>query len=423
MVDLQIAMDLGDSGSKIVFQLHKDNQVRHLVMSSALEVISKERLLIYNQSNNWIGLTPPENDAVVEIDGQIVVVGELATKFAFTDRTHELKYENALFKTLAAIGAIVQKHFSSKKKKVSAALAILLPYNEYKDREKFIEKLETYLTTGYKFRNQLLQVKLETFMCRPEGGGLAMAYMTQKGVDWFKNKDIAFLMFGHRNITVLPFSKGVLTNGASPLIGFNFLLEKVISLKSGLDKTKLVKAIFQALTPSDKPNGASEYPQKQFNWSSSPALAALARARDPQLRQKEIAEIDRSLKIAASESWEQIEKLLLMVLPRYPDVVIASGGSAIFFRPLLEDYFNCHLNSSQSAYNAKKWGEPYSPIIWGHEIKLALKEKFLTIDSLLGLTEYDPILIKYRLMDVLSVFVYLQAKCASTKKNKGVAVV
>ena len=106
--------------------------------------------------------------AYLEVKERTFVVGYFASKFDPEDRLQEIKYENALYKTLAAVGVIAE---SSKlnSKKISLQLAILLPWNEYEDRKKFYNKLKEYLS-NFVFRGQSYSVELDKFICRPEGG-------------------------------------------------------------------------------------------------------------------------------------------------------------------------------------------------------------------------------------------------------------
>ena len=87
-------------------------------------------------------------------------------------------------------------------KKISLQLAVLLPWNEYEDREKFYNKLKQYLSS-FVFRGLSYSVELDKFICRPEGGGLAAIHTRKKGKEWQQDKKLGILMFGHRNIAIL----------------------------------------------------------------------------------------------------------------------------------------------------------------------------------------------------------------------------
>ena len=50
----------------------------------------------------------PIRQAYLKVNQQTFVVGYFASKFDPEDRLQEIKYENALYKTLAAVGVIAE---------------------------------------------------------------------------------------------------------------------------------------------------------------------------------------------------------------------------------------------------------------------------------------------------------------------------
>ncbi|MGF1488339.1 MAG: ParM/StbA family protein [Prochloraceae cyanobacterium] len=425
MVDLEIALDLGYSGSKIAYihgqRSRKDSgsgkQINYLHLPSALEFLSAEQLDRYH-SNNWMN-NDAIDDAWIEVDGEIVAIGTLAEQFDPISPMSELKYEKALFKALAAIGICAELHFTKKKRKLTLALSILLPANEYQDRHKFIDRLQLYLEKGFKFRSRPIQVKLALFIPRPEGAGLAIALMIALGKQWWSKRILGFLMFGHRNITAHVFRSGREDISESPLLGFTIFLNLVMSRKSGLDPQLLMKAIFLALPIRDRyieETGSIS----DFDWGRCHPIAALATARNSDLRLLEIAEIKNAIDLAVVEYWEKITKKLLLNLPPDLDTVVVSGGASYFVRPQLEEFFNCRAigttENGSLIYQAKDPEKPFTNIIWGHLIPLVNDDGIeTTLCDLLDLG--DDLLSLYQSMDVTSVLLYLHAKSKSLKKT------
>ena len=417
IVDLETVLDLGYSSTKIGYICGKRSQIHYLPLPPALEFPTAEQLERYH-SSNWMkgGVI---NDAWVEVDGKIVATGGLAEQFDPIDSMSELKYERALFKTLAAIGICAELHFTKRKRELLVALSILLPANEYQDRYKFLEKLKAYLEKGYKFRDRQLQVKLELFVPRPEGAGLAIALMIEKGTQWWLTQILGILVFGHRNITGHVFKSGIKDISQSPLLGFTIFLDLVMSRKSGLEPQLLMKAIFKSLPIRDRyieENGSVS----GFDWGQCPSIAALATARDLDLRLAEIAEIKNAIDFAWVEYWQKITKKFLSKLAKDLDTVVISGGTALFLAPLLEDFFNCRAigitENGSPIYQPKDPEKPFTNIIWGHLIPLVNNDGIkTTLSELLELGD-DPLTL-YQSMDVTSVLLYLHAKTKSVKKT------
>ena len=425
MPKLFLCVDPGGSQTKIIYQLPRDKKPRYLLMPPEVEQIKQDNLKRYLEKESSMSNPSPIRQAYLEVKDRTFVVGYFASKFDPEDRLQEIKYENALYKTLAAVGVIAE---SSKlnPKKISLQLAILLPWNEYEDREKFYNKLIEYLS-NFVFRGKSFSVQLDKFICRPEGGGLAAIHTRKKGSDWQQDKKLGILMFGHRNITALCFEYGELT-GDSPLIGFSKLIDNVISRTSGLDRDRIASAIFKGLESKRTESYSSShsashtfYPQ----WSSLDAIEKLANAKDRDLRALEIREVSDAIDIATEEYWATVSKWLAKIFPSDLDSVVISGGASRFLEPDLEKHFNCqHDYRTKSGYSSSylrtgeyrrlKYDRHFTTMVWGAgftkeiEAILALDGEFETENSL-----------SYRLVDAYGLFDLLIAK--NQKKSKRVS--
>ena len=156
MIDSYICIDTGNSGTKIVYSFPETNKIHSLFMSSALAEVSSERMENQLKRSNWIGFSQLEEQAWIKNGNDLVAVGGLAEKFSPADRRTEPKYENALYKVLAAIGVIVETHSLSKRKQFKVQLGLLLPWNEYRDQERLVEELKR-LSSEYEFRGRKIK--------------------------------------------------------------------------------------------------------------------------------------------------------------------------------------------------------------------------------------------------------------------------
>jgi hypothetical protein len=431
MPSLFICIDPGGSQTKIIYQLPRDEKPRYLLMAPFVEEISGDNLNRYLAKESKMSNPSPIRQSYLEVNQKTFVVGYFASKFDPEDRLPEIKYENALYKALAAVGVIAELNCLNSQK-ISLQLAVLLPWNEYEDRAKFSQKLEEYLD-DFVFRGQSYSVKLDKFICRPEGGGLAAIHTKKQGKEWQQNKQLGILMFGHRNITALNFEYGDLT-GDSPLIGFSKFLDNVIERTSGLDRDRIASAIFQGLD-SKKAEGY-EYPHsgsQTFHpeWFKLDAIQTLANAKDPDLRQQEIKDVCEAIDIATEEYWLTVSKWLNRMFPNNLSEVVISGGASRFLSPNLERYFNCgHICEKKEdsyyrpyfrtgKYQPLEPEQHFTPIIWG----AGLTKEIAEILALDGEKEAENSL-SYRLIDAYGLFDLLVSKnypkgsSSSSKKTK-----
>jgi hypothetical protein len=328
MTDIYLCVDPGGSQTKIIYQLGINGKPKFILMPPFVEQISKTKFESYQSSMGWIGNPSPIQQAWLEVNNNVFVVGAFASKFDPCDRLGEVKYENAIYKVLTAVGLIVAEHKLVSKKPLILQLAVLLPWNEYSDRKRFQNRL-TSLLQEYLFRNQTIKVKLARTVCRPEGGGLAAIRIRQKGSDWLQKRHLGVLMLGHRNVTALYLSGGGLTNGDSPLLGFSKMLDLVVELTSGLDRDRVADAIFSGLNNLIAFDKNLSYEKRRIykvarsgcgryygytvhpNWKELPSIQQLATARDAFLRASEISDLAKAIDHATEQYWEKLSSWLI----------------------------------------------------------------------------------------------------------------
>jgi Actin like proteins N terminal domain len=161
MSDLYLAVDTGGSQTKVIFQLDSHDRPHTFTMPPQIEQVPKNRLQHFFERQGWIGNPAPQQRAWVEWDNQVFILGDFAQKFNPEDRLKERKYENTLYKVLAAVGVIVaDQRDLIKRRKLTVSLAVLLPWNEYSDRELFKEQL-TWMLQAFSFQDCPIKVKLD----------------------------------------------------------------------------------------------------------------------------------------------------------------------------------------------------------------------------------------------------------------------
>lgn len=436
---LVITVDVGASLTKIVYRLWKSSkewQTGYICMSPLIEEISSDRLQEYLDYKGWTGMPVPEEDAYLKVDSFYFVIGDLAKEFDAEDRTFERKYENALYKVLAAIGSVLQNQNFQTKKQLPTWISVLLPWEEYSDRKRFTDQLVKMLPS-YKFRGETIKVKatIESILVMPEGGGIASAYILKKGAEYLRGKKIGIGMFGHQNITGLLLNNGKLVKGESPKIGLTWFLDRVIELTSGLDRSLLLKAITQCCaalkidssTPFTIENctyrtdgdryrlGKSSRPKYD---SSYEAIRSLATARKQELREKEIEDIYRAIKKAELEYFEKVEKWLAKIFPvKEIDYLIFSGGAVPFLKQHLESYCNSYrLVEFERVYENNEFkfvkvagvneyvgkSEPYIELVSDLDLAAVVKEQLK-----LSNRQVEELSLDTRLVDGYGIFEYL----------------
>lgn len=365
MADLTLTFDPGSSLSKVIYHL-RDRTPRLLLMEPEVIQLSISSIEAHRVTRGSLSVARSKDDAWLQCGAgeQCQVIGYLARQFLATVRMNEVKYERALYKVLAAVGTIAQE--TNLPRKFSIALSALLPYGEYQNAQRFHQLLKQHLK-HYSFRGERLQVKLETFECRPEGGGLAMARVTQNGAEWFQQQTLAVLMFGHRNTSLLLFERGKLAIGNTTDLGFHQLVDKVLHRTSGQTIDVLTSAIYKIgnqITPTNL------------------QIQDLLKTRSPVEQQLEREQISTAILTAREEYWLRLQDWLDTVLPDVTEVII-SGGAALYLPDELETYFN------------------RTPTYWGTDLQQQLQEQ-------LGLdyrsNQSDAEALSFRLVDAFGLY-------------------
>ncbi len=368
MVDLILGVDPSSSGSKgffttIPFQLELS------LMEPQLAQVKADSLDAYQK--NLLGSTSIEDSAWIALDGEYYALGFLAQKFYGTLGLKQLKYQRALYKVLAMVGAIAQRKQLPTRFKLS--LGLLLPYGEYTDRDRFHQIVKKALAQ-YCFRGTEYNVELVNFVCRPEGAGLLM----RRGAvekESLGRRTVLVIMIGYRNASFLLLERGQVKQGWTTPLGFIRMIEPIKSMTSDLDETSLTAAICRA-----------------GSRVKAAELASLVRSVGAELQKLELAEIVKAVKLARGQYWQMLVNYINTEIPNFTEIdeVILGGGTAHYWRAELERF----LNKKQVSIN------------WCSHLESR-------IASFLGQRREEESL-EYRLTDAYAFFFYLMSNTQSS---------
>ena len=241
---LVVCYDPGTSLSKILYRVGK-GKVKHLAMESELFKVSDSKSLPTSS-----GFGKPEHNAWVQLAGNnnCYVVGRLALEYRASASIKKLKSSLLIPKILAAVGAIATREKLSNE--FDLRLAILLPFGESSNLKQLEEELSEAVQS-FSFQGQEYQVNLTEYACYPEAYGIFSNHASSLGVEQIQKQNLAYLMFGYRNTSLLLFREGTLSGSASctTQLGFYDLIDRVVAKTSGISREE-VQATIRTYTES-----------------------------------------------------------------------------------------------------------------------------------------------------------------------------
>lgn len=167
MANVILSFDAGVSLSKCIYEIVETGERRVLLMRPQVMTVPLSTISGYRKMK--LGSPRPEAEAWGVVGEKGFIVGTMAYEMLGDEGIGELKYERAVFKILAALGAIKETH--SLGTRISLSLTVLLPCGQYSTAARMKSDLELKLR-DFEFRGKKLKVKLERFECLPEGSGL-----------------------------------------------------------------------------------------------------------------------------------------------------------------------------------------------------------------------------------------------------------
>lgn len=314
MADLTISFDPGASLSRVFFTLDS-GQPELLLMEPYTALIPLQSLLDYEE--DAIGTSSPEDSAWIEYNQQCWGVGFICHRFYADLKLEQPKFELAVYKTLAVVGAIAQK--KSLPNGATIRLGILFPYGEYSDRKLF-EASITAALLNFQWRGEQRSFEVVEFVCRPEGFGLLSR--GRSSAYNLRSRKIAVVMIGYRNASILIMDRGAMTNGTTEDLGFHKLVSAVQRQVAGQKSLILAASICAA-----------------GNKINPKALLPLVRVEDPLLQELEVSQIRSAISTAREEYWVLLSNYLLRHIPTDIDEIIFAGGTSQYFKSDLNRLF------------------------------------------------------------------------------------
>lgn len=324
---LRISLDLGASLVKALYQVHGHLGV--VTMEPQILRLPIDSIHAYKNGISTGGATLPEDDSWLTLkrrSDDCYIFGHLAKQFHANSKLEQLKYEQATPKLMAIIGAIIQREGLDSE--VEAYISVLLPYGEFVNREQFQSQFKSD-ARNYYYRNQKINVDVETFTCIPEGGGFISNLVRTEGDEWFAKRKVVVLMCGHRNTSLIVFDRGTLSSNESQTndLGFIRLVESVI------DRTTLSQSDTELITKKI-------YAIGQNISADNDQLRLLVRSLRAENFDQEAEHIASVLATAREEYCALLQDWLETAIPKELDELIIAGGASHYLKKELDKYLS-----------------------------------------------------------------------------------
>lgn len=323
--ELNLTLDFGGSGLKCIYQLRgKKSEV--LFMES--EIIEAEAESLRAKTKGLLGNVYPENMAWVGVGEDYRAVGYLATaQYHAIALMKPKKHSLAMYKTLAAVWVIQQR--LNLPSRMEIKLALLLPAGELSDGQMLLKNLKAALSS-FETPTGELNVQVRNLNCYAEGSGVYLICRENYG-ETIKKKELALIMIGYRNASILVSKKGMLTEAKSRDLGMIKYLESVMKQTSGLKPEQLIKAMAKAESHRSK-KGESELNAQDFLNLTELHLSI-------ELRKKQAEQILAALINSKSEYLQRLKLWLGEELPSEIEEVVFCGGTVDYLRKELDRLF------------------------------------------------------------------------------------
>jgi hypothetical protein len=369
-ITITVAVDSGSSGCRAVYTGEKF-KLEFAFTLAEIAKVTPASITKHSETSLSSSFTSdnPFLSSWIEYSGGVYAIGYLAKYFKASPQLERRKFELTIPKALAMIGAISQKHKIPNGADIN--LALLLPWAEYADRFLFQTILKDALGE-FKFCGVEKSFHLKTFVCLPEGAGV-LFQGREPGTN-FQDLDLAVLMLGFRDASLLFLNKGVF-RGMTEGLGFSNLVKSVAEKTSLRDLQKLTEIICKA--------GERVNPN---------ALKPLLQNVDIAYRKYEQDRIRDAILEAKAQYWLTMSEWLKGQITGSEDEIIIAGGTA--------RYLKSELNTLLSPLITGK-------LQWCEELEKRIRTTFpaqIKANSL-----------EYRLADVYSLFFYLYNRI----KNQG----
>jgi len=323
---IRVAFDPGSSLTKFIYSVGSDSP-KLLTMAPETLKLSEKSVARDISERSSVGVVNGINDAYLKYrkrDDNVYVVGHLTHNLRAEVDLAQSKYESAVPKFLAAIGAILDKE-GRDESEVEVIPIVLLPYNEFASRESFIQKLEER-GKRYYFRDRKITLSFRSISVVPEGGGYLTALKAKHGEGWLEKREaVCVLMIGHRNASFLTFRHGRLdtTQSQTSDWGFVRLVDRAIEHSSGQDRERLTREIYEI--------GNDISPDNII-------VQSLTRTRERDNSKDEAVRLAEAIELARKEYWQLLRDWLNKVIPRRVNSLTIAGGGASYLHSELSEF-------------------------------------------------------------------------------------
>ncbi|NJN61208.1 MAG: ParM/StbA family protein [Coleofasciculaceae cyanobacterium RL_1_1] len=323
---IRVAFDPGSSLTKIIYSVDSS---RPKLITMASETLKLDEESVGLSERDTVGILSGVNDAYLKYrkrDDRVYIVGQLANEFSATVDLSQSKYESAIPKFLAAIGAILNKE-QCDGTDFEVIPLILLPYNEFASQDGFVQKLEGR-GKRYYFRDRKICLSFPEIVVMPEGGGYLLELKSRYGAGWLeKRESVCVLMIGHRNASFLTFSHGRLNTKRSATSDWGFvrLVDRAIEHSSGQNRNRLTRDIYELGDDIS---------------ANHPVVQSLTRTKELDNMRDEAAQLADAIQLARKEYWQLLRQWMSEIVPRRVDSLTIAGGGASYLHSELFQYFN-----------------------------------------------------------------------------------
>ena len=245
---------------------------------------------------------------------EAIAVGFLAEQFGRSSSMKQLKYENAVYKVLAAIGVIVNRE-KLLDGPVHVHLMTLLPYGEYGNSEQ-LRFLVSQTMSQFRFQGHEVKAFLDFYRSVPESTGL-IDLKTSGAFEYGKSMA---LMFGHRNMSGVVFDRGQLVRSESYTtdLGFHHLVNAISEQSPVRSLSSLTKLLY-GLDVSSNP----------ISLTSS-SLEGLCSSLESHNRQTEQRLLRKAINEEMGIYWNKLRRHISIHWPSDVESLIIGGGAADF---------------------------------------------------------------------------------------------
>ena len=308
---IHLAGDIGASASKFFYRVQPGQTVPLWMDAAVANGLTDAALPSLNTGGR------PQDSTWIQLNDEIVLVGESAKAFLETTSISANKSEKAAYKIAAALGVIAE--LEQLPSQYQAFVWLPLPLTEIRTREQIAHRLNDICEQGFICREKQQQVQL-ILKFFPEGFGLYLNRKQQLDIIScsINQRLTLILMMGHRNLSILCFEGGSLRAGRSNSDdpGFWPAFEKA-TRSAGVPPTNYT-ALMLALTSGR----SQQIPQAQAS----------------------VADFGPQATFARQTYWQAVsiylqDNLLGQLTDGAVDVVLSGGGSSIL-RTELADYFS-----------------------------------------------------------------------------------